>query len=70
MLALKQALLHATQQERKAELDRGLVDTTFQVGDQVMLQTNELLDTANLGKLQQRWEGPFPLRSPAPTHTR
>ena len=27
-------LLHAAQQERKAALDRGRVDTTFQVGDQ------------------------------------
>ena len=37
------ALLQAAQQESKAALDRGRVDTTFQVGDQVgdqvMLQT-------------------------------
>ena len=55
------------QQERKAALDRGRVDTTFQVGDQVMLRTKELLDAAEVGKLRPRWEGPFPV---APTHTR
>ena len=33
------ALQHAAQRERKAALDRGRVDTTFQVGDQVMLRT-------------------------------
>ena len=61
MLALKQALLHATQQERKAELDRGLVDTTFQVGDsdRVLLRTKKLLDAADIGKLRPRWDGPF-----------
>ncbi len=37
-----QTLLHAAQQERKAALDQGRVDTTFQVGDQVMLWTEEL----------------------------
>ncbi len=48
-----QALLHAAQQERtgKAALDPGRVDTTFQVGDQVMLRTKELLDAAEVGKL-------------------
>ena len=40
------ARLHAAQQERKAALDRGRVDTTFHVGDQVMLRTKELLDAA------------------------
>ena len=37
MKALEQevwALLRAAQQERKAALDRGRADTTFQVGDQ------------------------------------
>ena len=35
------ALLHAVhvQKERKAALDRGRVDTTFQMDDQVMLRT-------------------------------
>ena len=62
MKALEQevlALLHAAQQERKAALDRGRVDTRFQVGDQVMLRTKELLDAADIGKLRPRWDGPF-----------
>ena len=50
----RRALLHAAEQERKAVLDRGRMDTTFQVGDQVMLQTKELLDAAEVGKLQPR----------------
>jgi hypothetical protein len=41
------ALLHAGQQERKAALDPGRVATTFQVGDQVLLRTKELLDAAD-----------------------
>ena len=51
------AQLHAAQQERKAALDLGRVDTTFVVGDQVMLRT----------KTPQRWascgRGPFPVDS-------
>ena len=35
------------------------MDTVFQVGDQVLLRTKELLDAAEVGKLRQRWEGPF-----------
>ena len=31
------ALLHAAQQEHKAALERGRVDTTFRVGDQVTM---------------------------------
>ena len=53
------ALLHAAQQERKAVLDQGRVDTVFQVGDEVMLRTAELLDAAEIGKLRPRWDGPF-----------
>ena len=52
-------MLHAAQQERKAALDQGRVDTVFQVGDQVLLRTKELLDAAEIGKLRPRWEGPF-----------
>ena len=37
------------------------MDTRFQVGDQVMLRTKELLDAAEIGKLRPRWEGPFPV---------
>ncbi len=47
-----QALLRAGQQERNAVLDRGRVDTVFQVGDQVRLRTRELLDVAEIGKLR------------------
>ena len=53
------AQLHAAQQARQAALDRGQVDTTFQVGDQV-LRTKELLDAAEVGKLRPQWEGPVP----------
>ena len=54
-------LQHAVQQEREAALDRGREDTTFQVGDQVLLRTKELSDAAEVGKLRPRWEGPFPV---------
>ncbi len=47
-------LLSAAQQERKAKLDAGRVDTVFQVGDQVLLPTKELLDAADIGKLLPR----------------
>ena len=72
MKALEQevrALLHAAQQEREAAQDRGRVDTTFQVGDQVMLRTKELLDAAEVGKLRPRWEGPFPVAAVAGPNT-
>jgi hypothetical protein len=52
-------LLTAAQQERKAKLDAGRVDTVFKVGDQVLLRTQELLDAADIGKLRPRWDGPF-----------
>ena len=52
-------LLRAAQLDRKAKLDAGRVDTVFQVGDQVMLRTKELLDVADIGKLRPRWDGPF-----------
>lgn len=65
------ALLLAAQQARKEQLDRGRVDTVFQVGDQVLLRTKELLDAAEIGKLRPRWEGPFAslpsqVRTPTP----
>ena len=72
MKALEQevaALLHAAQQERKAALDPGRVDTVFQVGDQVLLRTRELLDAAEVGKLRPRWEGPFPVAALAGPNT-
>ena len=47
-------LLAAAQQERKAKLDAGRVDTVFKVGDQVLLRTKELLDAADIGKLRPR----------------
>jgi hypothetical protein len=52
-------LLAAAQAERKAKLDPGRVDTVFQVGDKVLLRTQELLDAADIGKLRPRWDGPF-----------
>ena len=67
MKALEQevrAQLHAAQHARKAALDRGQVDTTFQVSDQVMLRTKELLEAAEVGKLRPRWEGPAPQPPP------
>ena len=53
-------LLAAAQAERKAKLDAGRVDSVFKV-DRVLLRTNELLDSADMGKLRPRWEsdGPF-----------
>ena len=51
----------------KARLDAGRVDTVFQVGDRVLLRTNELLDAADIGKLLPRWDGPFTvLACPSP----
>ena len=52
-------LLAAAQQECKAKLDAGRVDTVFKVGDLVLLRTKELLDAADIGKLRPRWDGPF-----------
>ncbi len=45
------------------------VDTTFQVGDQVILQTKELLDAADVGKLRPRWEGPLSVAALAGPNT-
>ncbi len=72
MKALEQevlGLLHAAQQECKAALDPGRVDTTFRVGDQVILRTKELLDAAEVGKLRPLWEGPFPVAALAGPNT-
>ncbi len=52
-------LLAAAQQERKAKLDAGRVDAVLKVGDRVLLRTKELLDAADIGKLQPRWDDPF-----------
>ena len=41
------------------------MDTTFQVSDQMMLRTEELLDAAEVGKLRPRWEGPSPVAAVA-----
>ncbi len=60
-------LLAAVQQERRAKLDAGRVDTVFKVGDQVLLRTKELLDAVDIGKLLLRWEGPFTITAcPSP----
>ena len=67
------ALLHAAQQERKAALDRGRVDTTLEVGDRVLLRIKELLNATKVGKSCPRWEGPFTVEAVAvpagPTRT-
>ncbi len=52
-------LLAAAQQERKAKLDAGRVDSVFKVGGRVLLRTKERLDAADMGKLRSRWDGPF-----------
>ena len=67
--ALLNFKLNAVQQERKAKLDQGRVDTVFQVGDEVMLRTAELLDAAEIGKLRPRWEGPFRVKALAGPNT-
>ena len=61
-------LLAAAQQERKAKLDAGRINTVFTEGDQVLLQTKELLDAVDIGKLRPRWDGPFTVTAcPSPT---
>ena len=58
--------LAAVQQERKAKLDAGRVDTVFKVGARVW-RTKELLDDADIGKLRPRWDVPFTVTaSPSP----
>jgi hypothetical protein len=52
-------LLAAAQAARKAQLDAGRVNKVFKVGDLVLLRTKELLDAADIGKLQPRWDSPF-----------
>jgi hypothetical protein len=71
MEATVRVLLAAAQAERKARLDAGRVDTVFQLGDQVLLMTKELLDAADIGKLRPRWDGPFTVTAcPSPNaHT-
>ena len=45
--------------ERKAKLDSGWIDVKFTPGDLVLVRSKELLDAAEIGKLRDRWEGPF-----------
>ena len=73
MEATGRELLAAAQAGRKAKPDAGRVDTVCQVGDRVLLQTKELLDAADIGKLRQRWDGALtvpsgcsPARAPPP----
>ena len=47
----------------------GWVNTTFQVGDQVMLRIKEVLDAAEVGTLRPRWEDPFTMASLACPNT-
>ena len=48
-------MLH--RQSRK--LNPGWVDIKFAPGNLVLVQSKELLDTADIGKLRDLWEGPF-----------
>ena len=52
-------MLHVAQTERKAKLDPGRIDVKFTPGDLVLVWSKELLDAAEIGKLRDRWEGPF-----------
>ncbi len=53
------ALLHTAQSQRKIAMDKGRVDTVFQVGDEVMLRTAELLDAADIGNSAHAGRDPF-----------
>ena len=59
------ALEQEVQQEPKAAMDWVRVDTTFLVGDQMMLLTKQLLDAAELGKLRPPGDGPLPVAAVA-----
>ena len=52
-------LLHSAQTERKAKLNLGRADVKFAPGYLVLVWSKELLDTAEIGKLCDQWEGPF-----------
>ena len=52
-------MLHAAQEERKAKLNQGWIDVKFTPGNLVLVQSKEILDSAEIGKLCYRWEGPF-----------
>ena len=61
------ALLLSTQQERKEHHDQHRREVTFQPGDRVLLATRQLAEAAQVGKLRNRWEGPFEvIDSPGP----
>ena len=47
-------MLHAAQ-----VLDQGWIDVKFTPGNLVLVQSKEILDSAEIGKLCYRWEGPF-----------
>jgi hypothetical protein len=61
---LEATVLHKQLSRR---LDGDQVGMVFKVGDQMLLQTKELLYTANIGKLQQQWDTPLTVMAyPAP----
>ncbi len=63
-----QELLAAAQQESKGEARRGQGRHGGQGGRSVLLQTKELLDPVEIGKLRQRWDSPFEVTAgPTPT---
>ena len=53
------ALLLSTQQERKERHDQHSRVVMFQPGDRVLLATRQLAEAAQVGKLRNRWAGPF-----------
>lgn len=55
-------LLAVAQTERKVKLGPGRVDTVFQVCDREMLQTKELVDATDIGKLRPDGIALFSLR--------
>ena len=49
-----QQLLAAAQTDWKAKLDADRVDTVFKVGDNMLLRTKKMLDSADMGRLRPR----------------
>ena len=59
-------LLVEAQAQRKRRLDPHRVATSFQLGDLVLLRTTDLRDPAEVGKLRDRFSGPFPVVAVGP----
>ena len=59
-------LLAEAQARRKRRLDPHRIETVFQVGDQALLRSADLRDPADVGKLRDRFTGPFPIVAVGP----